>query len=225
LTIFQQIALIITVVWLVLVVVRFRRSGIVLVSGILVLGLYTLLAVIFHQATTDELGLGRPDSWWLTIGLAIAGLAVLLAYSPLADRLASRWFKKPPTLDAFKAIQQSRIKLIAGIVTAWILGGFLEELIARGIVLNSVATLLNRWVSGPVSNGIAVCIAGLGAGLMHFYQGPRAVSIITQLSILFGVLFVVCGHNLWTVIFCHGLYDTIAFIRFANKKSRYSNPG
>ena len=22
---------------------------------------------------------------------------------------------------------------------------------------------------------------------------------------------------------CHGLYDTVAFIRFANKKSKYSN--
>jgi len=36
------------------------------------------------------------------------------------------------------------------------------------------------------------------------------------------LLFVISGHNLWTVILCHGLYDTIAFIRFATGKSRYS---
>ncbi len=57
---------------------------------------------------------------------------------------------------------------------------------------------------------------------MHLYQGLRAVIIVTQLSVLFGVLFVGSGYNLWAVILCHGLYDTIAFVRFANKKSNYS---
>jgi len=50
------------------------------------------------------------------------------------------------------------------------------------------------------------------------YQGLRAAIIITQLS----VLFVVSGYNLWTVILCHGLYATIAFVRFARQESRYS---
>ena len=120
-------------------------------------------------------------------------------------------------------IQQSRVKLIAGIVVAWVLGGILEELIARGIVLKSVESLLTAWLIGPVAAGVAVCIAALGAGVMHLYQGPRAMVIITQLSVLFGVLFVVSGYNLWAVMLCHGLYDTIAFVRFANKKSKYSN--
>jgi hypothetical protein len=34
-TTFQQIALFLTVIWLVLVVVRFRRSGIVLIGGLI----------------------------------------------------------------------------------------------------------------------------------------------------------------------------------------------
>jgi len=73
-----------------------------------------------------------------------------------------------------------------------------------------------------MATGIVVCIAAAGAGLIHLYQGPRAVIIITQLSVLFGLLFVISGYNLWAVVLCHGLYDTIAFIRFANKKSKYS---
>ena len=51
---------------------------------------------------------------------------------------------------------------------------------------------------------------------MHLYQGPRATVIVTQLSVMFGVLFVVSGYNLWAVILCHGMYDTVAFIRFAS---------
>ena len=157
-----------------------------------------------------------------TVGFAVAGLAVLLAYSPVADKIATRLVDKPPTLGAFRALQQSRTKLVLGIVVAWVLGGFLEELAFRGIVLRSIRGLASTWLVAPVATGIAIAAAAVGAGLVHLYQGRRAVVIVTQLSVLLGVLFVVSGYNLWTVIVCHGLYDTIAFIRFAKKKSRYS---
>jgi membrane protease YdiL (CAAX protease family) len=173
--------------------------------------------------TLRDLGLGIPNSWLPTFGFALSWLALMLAYSPVADSLASRWIDKAPNLNAFRAIQQSKAKLIAGIVVAWLLGGFLEELIFRGIVLKSVESFLTAWLVKPIATSAAVCVAAIGAGLMHLYQGPRAAVIITQLSVLFGVLFVVSGHNLWAVILCHGLYDTVAFIRFANKKSSYSN--
>jgi hypothetical protein len=222
LTTFQLTALLLILIWLALVVVRFRSSSIVLIAGLFVIGGYTLAALETANVSLDELGLSVPHSWPLTLGFALAGLAVMLACSPLADRLASRWFAKPPTLDAFRAIQQSRAKLIAGILAAWVLGGILEELIARGIVLGSIRALLAPWTGGAIAAGAGVIIAAAGAGLMHFYQGPRAVLIIAQLSVLFGALFVLSGYNLWAVILCHGLYDTIAFVRFANKNSKYS---
>jgi hypothetical protein len=220
---FQETSLLLTVFWLALVAIRFRRSTIVLVGGLAAIGLYTLGAFLIGQVTAAELGLALPNSWWRVIGLAAAWTALILAYSPFADRLATRRFAKPPTLGSFRAIQESAIKLIAGIAVAWVLGGVLEELVFRGIVLESVDSLLSGSLIAPIAIAVAVCIAALGAGLIHFYQGPRAMVIITQLSILFGVLFVVSGYSLWTVMLCHGLYDTIAFIRFANKKSKYSN--
>ncbi|HEV3257458.1 MAG TPA: CPBP family intramembrane glutamic endopeptidase [Gemmataceae bacterium] len=219
---FQQTALLLSVIWLVPVAVRFRRSIIVLVGGLVAIGLYTLAAFAYGEVTLGDLGLGIPDSWLPTIGLALAWLGLMLACSPLADWLATRWIDKPPTLESFRALQQSRAKLIAGIVVAWVLGGILEELVFRGIVLRSVESGLTAWLGGPIATPVAVCVAALGAGVIHFYQGPRAVIIITQLSILLGVLFVVSGYNLWAVMLCHGLYDTVAFVRFANKTSKYS---
>lgn len=223
LTTFQQTALLLTVIWLVMVVVRFRRSRIVLIGGLFVVGLYTLVAFAYGEVTLDELGLGIANSWLPTIGFALAWLGLMVAYTPLADRLATRWIDKPPTLELFRVIQQSKGKLIAGIVVAWVLGGILEELVCRGIVLKSVESLLTAWLIEPIATGVAICTAALGAGVIHFYQGPRAMVIVAQLSVLFGVLFVVSGYNLWTVMLCHGLYDTIAFVRFANKKSKYSD--
>jgi uncharacterized protein len=222
-TTFQQTALFLTATWFMIVAVRFRRSIIVLLGGLVGIGGYVLAALAFGSAAPAELGLGIPDSWWQTIGFAIAWLALLLAYSPLADWLATQWIATPPSLQAFYALQQSRAKLIAGIVAALVLGGILEEIVVRGIVQKSVETMFSAWIIEPAATGLAVAAAALGAGLIHLYQGTRAAVIITQLSILFGVLYVISGYNLWAVMLCHGLYDTVAFIRFALKKSKYSD--
>jgi len=221
---FQLIALILAVIWLALVVIRFRRSTLVLLMGLLAIGLFTLVEYLLGNVSAADLGLARPESWLITLLYALAGLAVMLAYSPVADWVAGRWFKQPPTLQAFKAVQHSWVSLAAGIVAAWVLGGILEELIARGIVLNSIEALLNPSLGAWAAAIIAILLAAAGAGSLHSYQGPRAMVIIAQLSVLFGVLFVLSGHNLWAVMICHGLYDTIAFIRFALRKSRYSRP-
>ena len=220
---FQLFALLLTAIWLLLVVALFRRSTVVLVTGLCVIAGVALASLAFGKVTLAELGLGIPISWLSTLGFALVGLVLLLAYSPLADRLASNRFHQPPTLGAFRGIQRSWVSLLAGILVAWLLGGVLEELIARGIVLTSIESWLSPWTSAPVGAGVAVILAAFGAGLMHIYQGPRAAVIIAQLSVLFGILFVVSGNNLWIVIICHGLYDTIAFVRFATKRSKYSD--
>jgi len=171
----------------------------------------------------NKLGLGVPNSWLLTVVIGVAWFGLMFAYSPIADLLASHLVHKPPTLQVFKVIQQSKGNLIVGILVAWLIGGILEELIFRGIVLNAVVTLFAAWFTKPIVIVIAIFAAALGAALFHFYQGPRAMIIIAQRSVLFGVLFVISGYNLWAVMICHGVYDTVAFIRFANKKSKYSN--
>jgi membrane protease YdiL (CAAX protease family) len=221
-TAFQQTALPVIAIWLVVVAVRFRGSAAVLAGGLLAVGVYTLVALARGEVTPDQLGLGMPGSWLPTIGLSLVWLGLMVAYSPLADWLATRWVARPPTLESFRVLQQSRMKLLVGIVVAWLLGGILEELVFRGIVLQAVESLLAGSFGEPVATGAGVCVAALGAGVIHLYQGPRAVVIITQLSVLFGVLFVISGCNLWAVMLCHGLYDTIAFVRFANRKSKYS---
>jgi hypothetical protein len=208
--------------WLVIVGLFFRRSTIVLTSSFAGAAILVLAAWRMGYVAPREVGLGISDSWLSTVAFALVGLALMFAYSPVADRLATRWVAKPPTLGAFRALQQSKLKLILGIVVAWILGGFLGELVFRGIVLKSVQMFAAPMVGDPIAAAIAVCAAALGAGVVHLYQGPRAVLIIVQLSALFGLLFVVSGYNLLTVILCHGLYDTIAFVRFAAGKSKYS---
>ncbi len=70
-TTFQQTALFLTIIWLLLVIVRLRRSRIVLIGELLAIGLYTLVALVLGKVTPDELGLGIPHSWAATIVLIL----------------------------------------------------------------------------------------------------------------------------------------------------------
>jgi membrane protease YdiL (CAAX protease family) len=219
---FRLIALSLAALWLLLVGLRFRRSTLALLIGLIGLGLFTLVEMLLGNVTAADLGLARPASWLTTLLFALGGLAVALAYSPVADWVAGRFYHQPPDLQAFKAVQRSWLNLAAGILAAWLLGGILEELIARGIVLKSIESLLAPALGTVAAAVIAILVAAAGAGVMHAYQGPRAMLIIGQISILFGLLFVLSGYNLWAVMIGHGLYDTIAFIRFALKKSKYA---
>jgi membrane protease YdiL (CAAX protease family) len=222
---FQPTVLIFIALWLAAVALRFRRSTPVLLGGLVVFGLATLAALLRGKIGAASIGLAIPHPRWEPLAWALPWLGLMLAASPLADRLASLAFRKPPTLGAFRALQQSPAKLLGGIVVAWALGGLLEELVFRGVVLNGVERLLAGRLPDPAPAVVAILAAAAGAGIIHLYQGARAALIITQLSALFGALFVLSGHSLWAVIVCHGSYDTIAFVRFALKKSKYSDLG
>jgi hypothetical protein len=155
--------------------------------------------------TLDALGLGFPALWLTTVGLAIAWLALMWAYTPVADRLATKCVVKPPNLDFFRKLQQSRFNLAIGLLLAWVIGAFAEEVALRGLVLRWIEMLASPWMAWPLPSALAVCVAAMAAGIAHLYQGLRAAIIIFQLSVMFGILFVIDSYHLWSVIFCHGL--------------------
>ena len=122
---FQLLALAATMVWLAAVASRYRRSTPVLLSGLLGIGWRALGALMTGGTTARELGLALPASWLVTFVWAAGWTALMLAYSPVADRIARQIFAAPPTLTAFRASQQSTAKLASGIAIASLLGGFL----------------------------------------------------------------------------------------------------
>ena len=170
----------------------------------------------------EALGLGLDRPWAPTFAIAFGWTLLMLAYSPIADYLASRWVAERPRLEAFRRLQHGLPQLIAGVVIAWALGAFLEEFVFRALILRSLRAVLAAWLPAPAAISMAVALAALGAGAAHVYQGARGVVIITQLSVLFGALYVISGYNFWAVALCHGFYDTIAFVRFAFGYSKYA---
>jgi membrane protease YdiL (CAAX protease family) len=219
---FQITATVFMLAWLAAVAVRFRHSKPILIGGLVIVGAGTIAAMLIGAAEPVTFGLNRPRSWLFTVVGAVVWALAMLAYTPLADALARRRFPDPPDLTAFDGIRRSRTMLLIGIVVAWLLGGFLEELAFRGVMLQAVEAWLAPVLPRPVAAAAAILAAAAGAAVIHLYQGKRAMLVIFQLSVLFGALMVFDRHNLWAVMICHGLYDTVAFIRYANGTSRYA---
>lgn len=117
-TTFDQLALLLIVLWLALIFARYRRSIIAVIIGLPVVAIFTAFGLASGEVTFAELGVVTPIPMALTVGYSLVALAFMLAYSPVADRLATRFFKEPPDLSAFKRIQQSEANLPGGIAGA-----------------------------------------------------------------------------------------------------------
>jgi membrane protease YdiL (CAAX protease family) len=205
-----------------MVAVRHHAERAIFAAGLGGVVLYLALATLGDSAPRSVLASYPLVSPVRTLASALVALGAAIVYSPVADRLASRWVSEPPRLRVFEPLKRSRRNLVMGIAVAWLLGGFIEEFVFRGVVLVSTSACLSRWLAHPPATAVAICAAAFGAGLFHSYQGLRAVIVVTQLSVLFGVLFVATGYDLWATVLCHGLYDTIAFVRFARGGSSFS---
>lgn len=185
-------------------------------------------ALTAAASLTDTLpGLRAPGSWPLTLLAASGWLALMIAWSPIADRVARRWAPAAPDPRASRTVRRSRPDLVAGVVVAWVFGGLLEELALRGVVVEQVWESLSgpgHGVAGAATGTLAaaagILAASAVAGLGHLYQGRRGALVVVQVSVLFGVLYAISGRNLYAVVLCHGLYDTVALRRVAVAASR-----
>jgi membrane protease YdiL (CAAX protease family) len=137
----------------------------------------------------------------LMVGMAMEALE-LFATQPLLTKLLN----KGPDLDELHPLIGNTQLLTIGIVLAWLLAAFGEEMVWRGYFLNRFGEIFGRSTSAWVGAAILVSLL---FGLAHFPQGPTGViENIIDGAILAGVYFAT-GRNLWAPIIAHGIQDTV----------------
>jgi hypothetical protein len=216
---FQQHALLLVAVWLLLVVTRPGSSAVVKSGGLWTVALYALTALIRGEVSLAGLGLAGGRPWATTVVIALAWLALMLAYSPVADRLAIAWAPDPPDAPARLAPRKPAPALIA-----LPLSGLLEELVLRGITLPALAIAGSAWMAPSVAIAAAALACALASGAIQRDQDGRTIIVTIQRALMLGLLFVLSGYNLWAVILCRGVYDVIALIGLARGSAQYSGP-
>lgn len=151
-----------------------------------------------------------PPSWRRVVLLGVGvGLGYQLLSLYVVEPLTARFVGKLPDVSMFTALKGNVRLLLVYTGVSWTLAGFGEEFVYRGYLLNRIAQLLGR-------EGRGAWIAALGAttvlfGLGHVYQGASGMIDTALAGLVFGVLYILCGRNLWVPIIAHGVADTTAF--------------
>jgi membrane protease YdiL (CAAX protease family) len=137
----------------------------------------------------------------VVIGVGMEALE-LFATQPLLTKL----FNQGPDLHEFQRLVGNWKLFILGVLLAWLLAAFGEEMVYRGYLLNRCADLLGRSTIGWIASAILITLL---FGLAHFPQGPTGVTEnIIDGAILAGVYFAT-NRNLLAPIIAHGVQDTV----------------
>jgi len=179
---------------------------------IFIAALVAIVAVAIEtRAPIRALGLSRPRSIARTIAVGVALGIVLLAFSklmltPIVERLTGI----PRDLSAFDFLRGDPAAFVKLLPLIWLSAALGEEIVFRGFLIGRLETAFGG--ASRLATGTAVVLATALFAFAHAYQGPTGILITGILGLVFAVLFVATGRNLWINVVAHGVYDTGSFL-------------
>jgi len=158
-----------------------------------------------------DVGLRRPPRWWSVPLLVAGGFVLLIALSGVMYRVVLPAIgATPPEVDALQAIRGDLAAyLYMAIPVAWGSAAFGEELVVRGFLLDRIAKVIGS--SGTPTYVAAVVVQAALFGASHLYQGIGGALLTGAVGLLFGLLWLGGGRNLWACIVLHGVINFIAY--------------
>jgi len=164
-----------------------------------------------------NLGMRRPTRpRWLFAQVPVV-LVAWLAASAGAAALVGQYLPRPDTSARFGDLTGNLPATLWWIAIGWLIGGFAEEMIFRGFILNRLEALLPRGARGSV---MAVFLQAFLFSAVHVYnRGLFGLLVLGAVGAVLGTFYLVFHRNLWPVILAHGLGNTLGFL------VRYLDPG
>ena len=154
----------------------------------------------------SDLGLRKPSSWPQAVLVAIVAYAVLWLLSPLASSLFAAWLPSTSQPGFLGYIHGNLPATMLWLGIGWMVGGFCEEALFRGFLLNRVAALCG---GGTPASVACVLAQALLFGSLHYYAGPVACADAAFFGLVMGVAYLVGGRNLLPLMVVHGVWDTV----------------
>ena len=171
-------------------------------------GVATLL-LYFRGQSWRDLGLIKPGNF-----LRMAGIVAITLIGTIASIMVFELFFRElifgveTTSSAsgidFENAKSSASILVTTLIFVWI-ESCLEELQDRGFSLNRLESLFSK---PYVSTIMAVLLQAVIFGFRHSYDfSPRSVTT-GLIGLVFGIVYVLTGRNLWPLIIAHILLNT-----------------
>lgn len=157
-----------------------------------------------------DVGLRRPRSWLrFALALPLGYVATVAAVFAVKTQLA-RAGLQDADYSMFAPIRGNLgLYLFFVLPVSWGTAAFGEEMLLRGFALDAISRLLG----GPGSRFVAPLAVVLQAavfGLLHLYQGPGGAAVAGTIGLMFGLVWLFSGRNLWAGVILHGLFDSMS---------------
>ena len=187
-------------------------GGAIIHAGYLLSILVAWCVLRLHGTGWREIGLARPKSWlrtaFLGFGTALIVIALILVISNIILNLPGLE-QAEPDISRFNPLQGNLPLLLFSVFLAWTAVAFGEEMMYRAFLINQLGELFQ---GKKLPKVLALSFSAIFFGLVHFYQGPIGMIITGLTGLIFGVIYLWSGRNLWVTIIAHGLVNTLSFV-------------
>ena len=158
-----------------------------------------------------DFGLKRPRRWW-TIPLwgFIILVVTVVAQLTVVPLLAKLLNAPEPDFSRYDILYQNLPLLLIAAPGAMITGGFIEEYIYRGLMIDRLARILGGGRRGIV---LAAILSGVPFGLIHFEWGVGGILTTAVMGTVLGLMYLATRRNLWPLIAAHATLDLLLMLQ------------
>ena len=148
-----------------------------------------------------DLGFRQPQRW-LTVPIWSFGILVIFIVAQAAvPALVGEFFAVPqPDMSRYDVIRGNLPMAVLFAISLPLFAAIPEEIVYRGFMIDRFTTLFG---GGSGASWLAALAQAFIFGLIHFQWGVGGILATTIMGLVWGVAFILCGRNLWIVIFAH----------------------
>jgi membrane protease YdiL (CAAX protease family) len=164
------------------------------------------------RGSWSDLGIRRPQNWGKTVAIGVgigilSQLFTMLVLIPLLQQTGI----EPLDYSRFENLKGNIGLFLLYLTISWTTAGIGEEVIYRGFLMGHIARFFGSKKAGWVVSLILVSVLFV---LVHAYQGPMGMLLIGFPAVLYGLVYIISGKNLWYTIIAHATADTFVFLMF-----------
>ena len=172
-----------------------------------------IVSILIRTRDWRAIGLVRPRSWLVTIGVALlAAIAVIAMGQFVTEPLAKAMglHENPgAAANALGSLKGNVWSALKGLGLVWTFAAFGEEVSYRRYLLGRAAEALG---GTTFAYWIALLPASILFGFGHYYQGPAGIFATACDGFVIGAVYLLMKRNLWVAVLTHGLVDTIGIV-------------
>lgn len=178
-------------------------------------GFITALVVISKKAmhwSWSDLGFAPPLTWWnpflTAVGTFTAVILLSLFLKPLLLEIGG-----PQKTEHLTALKGNLPLLLFALLLVWTAAAFVQELVFRAFMINALDTIFGN---NSLSTWFAVLTSAVLFGMVHAWQGLGGILFTAAIGLIFGIAYILNGRRIWSIIFVHGLLDSLTLIMIYN---------